>query len=78
MLEPNESLHRRVIWHIAKIPIVAIVIFLLIASGPLPFFRGGPIGCTCQECEFLNWYDSLGGGERLWYNLGVIIPLLLS
>lgn len=75
-MEFNERLGRQVIWHVAKIPIAAAIIFLLIASGPLPFMRGGPIGCTCQECGFLNWYESIGVIERLWYNLGVIIPSL--
>jgi len=65
MTELNESLGRKVIWHILKIPIVAIVLFLIIAYGPLPLMRGGTIDCTCQDCEFINWYDSIGGFERL-------------
>jgi len=78
MSELGESLGKRVIWHIAKIPIIAIFLFVLISYGPLPYAQGGPIGCTCQECEFVDWYNSIGGFERLLYNLREIMQSFFS
>ena len=71
--EFNESLSRKMIWHIAKIPIVAVVLLLIIAAGP--WFSGvaDVYGCTCPACEFANWYNNIGGIERLWFNLRAII-----
>ena len=77
MQDQNDRIGRKVIWHLAKMPIVALVLLVLIASGPLPVLSGG-IDCDCQYCEYVDWYDSLGGFERLWYNLKVIVQSFFS
>jgi len=78
MSEFSGSLGKKAIWHIAKIPIIVLVLFLLVMAGPLPYAQGGTIGCTCPDCAFYDWYVGIGVFERLWYNLKVIMQSYLS
>jgi len=76
--EQNESLGKKILWHLIKIPLVAMVLLVLISSMPPQVFSFSDVyNCPCYYCELARAYDSLGGLERWWVNIRVNINTIV-